>query len=138
MSKWTDGAQVLRGDIDTVCNGLPDADAVNTPYLFAPWAAAEQYTAGDRVRYGNLLYRCLQAHTSQDGWTPDVAVSLWVRIDDPAEEWPEWRQPEGAHDAYPLGARVSHVGKRWTSDIDGNVWEPGVANWSEYIGGGGQ
>ena len=135
MSKWTDGARQMRGDIDTVCNGLPDEDAVNTPYLFMPWQSATTYLAGDRVRYGNLLYRCLQAHTSQDDWAPDVAVSLWVRIDDPAIEWPEWRQPAGAHDAYPLGAQVSHVGKRWVSDIDGNVWEPGVSGWSEYTGG---
>ena len=135
MSKWTNGARQMRVDIDTVCNGLTDEDAVNTPYLFAPWAAAEQYATGDRVRYGNLLYRCLQAHTSQDDWAPDVAVSLWVRIDDPAIEWPEWRQPAGAHDAYPLGARVSHAGKRWISDIDNNVWEPGIAGWSEYVGG---
>lgn len=135
MSKWTDGARRMRSDIDTVCNGLTDEDAVNTPYLFAPWAAAEQYATGDRVRYGNLLYRCLQAHTSQDDWAPDVAVSLWVRIDDPAIEWPEWRQPAGAHDAYPLGARVSHAGKRWISDIDNNVWEPGISGWSEYTGG---
>ena len=41
MSKWTNGARQMRGDIDTVCNGLTDEDAVNTPYLFAPWAAAE-------------------------------------------------------------------------------------------------
>ena len=138
MSKWTDGARQMRGDIDTVCNGLPDEDAVNTPYLFMPWQSVTAYLSGDRVRYGNLLYRCLQAHTSQDDWAPDVAVSLWVRIDYPAIEWPEWRQPTGAHDAYPLGAQVSHVGKRWVSDIDGNVWEPGVSGWSEYVGGGGQ
>ena len=138
MSKWTDGARQMRGDIDTVCNGLPDEDAVNTPYLFMPWQSVTAYLSGDRVRYGNLLYRCLQAHTSQDDWAPDVAVSLWVRIDDPAIEWPEWRQPTGAHDAYPLGARVSHAGKRWVSDIDSNVWEPGVSGWSEYTGGGGQ
>ena len=68
----------------------------------------------------------------------DAAVALWVWIHDPAIEWPEWRQSTGAHDAYPLGARVSHAGKRWTSDIDNNVWEPGVANWSEYAGGGDQ
>lgn len=135
MSKWTDGARRMRSDIDTVCNGMPDEDAISTPYLFRLWASGTAYTAGDRVRYGDLLYRCLLGHTSQDDWAPDVAVSLWVRIDDPAIEWPEWRQPAGAHDAYPLGARVSHAGKRWISDIDNNVWEPGIAGWSEYTGG---
>ena len=45
---------------------------------------------------------------------------------DPSEEWPKWAQPIGAHDAYTAGAKVSHSEKKWTSDLDNNVWEPGV------------
>ena len=48
-----------------------------------------------------------------------------------AIEFPEWRQPTGAHDAYSKGDKVSHNGKHWVSDVDGNVWEPGVYGWSE-------
>ena len=81
---------------------------------------------GDRVRYGELLYWCLTAHTSQAGWTPDAAPSLWVRIDDPAIEWPEWRQPAGSTDAYPKGSKVSHKGKHYISQIDANTTEPGT------------
>ena len=77
------------------------------------------------------LYRCLEAHTSQDDWAPGTAPSLWVAISDPAEEWPEWRQPAGAHDAYAKGAKVSHNGKRWVSDVDGNTWEPGAYGWTQ-------
>ena len=77
------------------------------------------------------LYRCVQAHTSQTGWEPPNAASLWSITSDPAEEWPEWSQPLGAHDAYAAGAKVSHNGKHWTSDLDGNVWEPGVYGWTE-------
>ena len=62
---------------------------------------------------------------------PDKAVSLYVRIADPAEEWPEWVQPLGAHDAYPQGAKVSHQGKHWVSEIDANTYEPGVYGWAE-------
>ena len=40
----------------------------------------------------------------------------------PSEEYPEWVQPTGAHDAYAQGAKVSHNGKKWTSDIAANVW----------------
>ena len=50
---------------------------------------------------------------------------------DPAEEWPEWSQPVGAHDAYNAGDKVSHNGKHWTSAMDGNVWEPGTYGWDE-------
>lgn len=42
-----------------------------------------------------------------------------------------WKQPEGAHDAYNKGDEVSHKGSEWTSDVDGNVWEPGVYGWTK-------
>lgn len=89
------------------------------------------YFAGEKVTYNDIYYRCIQAHTSQEDWSPDVAVSLWVAISDPAEEWPEWKQPSGAHDAYQTGDKVSHEDKHWISDIDANVYEPGVFGWTE-------
>lgn len=89
------------------------------------------YFAGERVSYDGSYYRCIQNHTSQADWAPDVAVSLWVPIDDPSEEWPEWKQPAGAHDAYQKGDKVSHNDKHWISDVDNNVWEPSVYGWTE-------
>ena len=86
---------------------------------------------GQLRQYGGKLYRCVQAHTSQTGWEPPNAASLWSITSDPAEEWPEWSQPLGAHDAYNTGDKVAHNGKHWTSDLDGNVWEPGVYGWTE-------
>lgn len=49
----------------------------------------------------------------------------------PDEEYPEWVRPTGAHDAYAQGAKVSHNGKKWTSNVENNVWEPGVYGWTE-------
>lgn len=89
------------------------------------------YKKGNIRRYGSDLYRCNQDHTSQADWTPAAAASLWTKIGDPTEEWPEWSQPVGAHDAYDAGAKVSHNGKHWTSDVASNVWEPGVYGWTE-------
>ena len=99
---------------------------------FSPWAYPVNYVTGNIRQYGGKLYRCLQDHASQADWTPDAAPSLWVQIADPSEEWPAWSQPIGAHDAYELGAKVSHNGKKWVSDVASNVWEPGVYGWSEY------
>lgn len=110
---------------------IDDVTAGEHPEMFAEWEPEITYTPGNIRRYSEQLYRCLQAHTSQADWTPDKAVSLWTRIADPAEEWPEWAQPIGAHDAYQTGDKVSHNGKHWTSDTDGNVWEPGVYGWTE-------
>ena len=78
-----------------------------------------------------IVYKCVQNHTSQADWTPDTASSLWSKTSDPAEEWPEWSQPVGAHDAYPKGAKVSHNSKHWISTAENNVWEPGVYGWEE-------
>ena len=57
---------------------------------------------------------------------------MWTRIGNPLEEFPEWVQPIGAHDAYEAGSKVSHNGKKWVSTAPANVWEPGVYGWEEY------
>lgn len=44
-----------------------------------------------------------------------------------------WRQPTGAHDAYPLDWQVTHGGKTWASLTPANVWEPGVSGWREVV-----
>ena len=99
--------------------------------LFAEWAYPVAYTVGQLRRYNGMLYKCVQAHTSQSDWTPDTAASLWSVAADPAEEWPAWSHPIGAHDAYAKSDKVSHNEKHWTSDVDSNVWEPGVYGWTE-------
>ena len=118
-------ALALRKLIEKLSADLPDSEAYTAPELFPMWQLKD-YQTGDRVQYNGLLYKCLQSHTAQSDWTPDTAVSLWVRVDDPSIEYPDWRQPSGAHDAYSKGDKVSHNGKHWVSDVDGNVWEPGA------------
>lgn len=48
----------------------------------------------------------------------------------------EWTQPIGAHDAYPLGATVTHGDKTWENITPANVWEPGVSGWREQVAEG--
>lgn len=125
-------ARQTRRAITLYAKELPDEQAAGLPSLFEAWnSEGMTYKVGDRVRHNDLLYKCLTEHTSQESWTPDAAPSLWVRIDDPAVEWPRWRQPTGATDAYAKGAKVSHNGKHWISDVDNNVWEPGVYGWTQ-------
>lgn len=101
--------------------------------LFAEWAYPVAYKTGNIRRHGGVLYKCVQDHTSQADWTPDVSASLWSLTADPAEEWPAWSQPVGAHDAYAQGAKVTHNDIKWVSDVNNNVWEPGVYGWTEYV-----
>lgn len=43
---------------------------------------------------------------------------------EPEEEWPEFVQPTGAHDAYKAGDKVTFQGKKYICQIDGCVWDP--------------
>ena len=126
---YYDNALIKANLIQTAINYLPDEEAETVTALFPIWEESKAYAVGDRVQYNELLYRCVQAHTSQADWTPDVVPALWVRTS--TEEWPEWIQPTGAHDAYNQGDKVSHNEKHWISDIDANVYEPGVYGWTE-------
>lgn len=109
--------------------------------LFDAWdGSSVAYAMGEIVTYSGALYRCAQAHTSQAGWTPDISRALWtpmgISADDP-EAVPDWVQPTGSHDAYPKDSHVMHNGVEWVSDMDGNVWEPGVSGWTQVDGDAG-
>ena len=120
----------LRSLIVKASASLSDTDALDAVELFDEWATDTSYNVDDRIRYEGTLYKCLQAHTSQDTWTPTDAPSLWARVDDPSVEYPEWIQPESTN-PYMKGDKVTHLGKRWISNVDNNVWEPGVYGWDE-------
>ena len=129
---YLENALKMRPYIEKAAASLSDAEALEVPTLFPSWAEGTSYSTEDRIEYDGTLYRCVQAHTSQADWTPTATPALWVVVS--LEEWPDWAQPLGAHDAYPAGAKVTHAGKHWVSDVDSNVWEPGVYGWTEVAG----
>ena len=111
-----------------------DEQALSVPVLYPAWRSGVDYVTGQRVLHGGVLYKALQYHTSQDDWTPDAAPSLFARVLIPdAETIPEWAQPDSTN-PYSKGDKVTHNGKTWTSDIDNNVWEPGVYGWTRFDG----
>lgn len=124
-------AKQLRALIESLAITLDDTTALTGVELFPAWATNVAYAVGNRVQYNGTLYKCVQAHTSQADWMPDATPALWVIVS--VEEWPEWIQPTGAHDAYDKDAKVSHNGKHWKNTIDANVYEPGVYGWEEII-----
>ena len=108
-----------------------DAEALQVNFLYPEWKSGKDYTAGYRVNHNGVLYKVLQDHTSQDDWAPDAAPSLFTKVLIPdSNVVPEWEQPESTN-PYSKGDKVTHNGKTWVSDVDGNVWEPGVYGWIE-------
>ena len=122
-------AKQLRALIESLSASLSDETALTGVELFPPWSVGKAYATGDRVQHEGTLYKCVQAHTSQADWTPPETPALWTAVS--LDEYPAWVQPTGAHDAYSKGDKVTHNGKRWTSDVDNNTWEPGVYGWTE-------
>ena len=126
MTDYVAEARKLRVSIVQLAQYAPDEVAATAAFAFDPWDAAGAYEVGDRVRYADVLYKCLTGHTAQESWTPDVSPSLWAKvlIPDPSVI-PEWEQP-GSTNGYSKGDKVRHNGKTWESLADNNVWEPGA------------
>lgn len=117
--------------LDDILPTLTDEQADIIPQVFPVWALDVHYTAGQRCRYNDILYRCIQEHTSLEGYEPPNVPALWTR-NGASGEIEEWIQPVGSEDAYDKGDKVTHNGKTWISVYDGkNVWEPGVYGWDE-------
>ena len=120
-------ARLIRAEMERHAMTLDDGQALDVPEMFPSWEPND-YAVGDRVRYQGELYKCIQAHDENGTWNPGDAVSLWALVIN--EGIPEWRQPDSTN-PYMAGDKVKHNGSTWVSDINNNVWEPGVYGWSE-------
>ena len=131
MGKWLNGAREVRAAMDTAGAQLDDTAALDAMAIYPAWKIGTEYAVNDRRRYGANLYRRVQAHTSQADWTPDITPALFVVVS--LDEWPEFVQPTGAHDAYKKGDKITFNGKHYISLIDGNVYSPAAypAGWQE-------
>lgn len=125
-------AMKLRKLIEKAVESLEDEEALEAVTLYPNWSGeGVEYPKDKRIQYNGVLYRVLQTHISQKTWTPEAAPSLFAKVLIPEPSViPEWEQP-GSTNPYMKGDKVSYNGKIWISDIDNNVWAPGVYGWSE-------
>ena len=119
--------KLLKGQTEE----LPDEEAQEVPELFVTWSSliGKEATLGLRVYDDKKLWKCVQPHTIQEEWRPEITPALWTRVF--VDEWPEWVQPTGAQDAYRIDAKTSHSNKHWINEVDYNTYEPGVYGWIE-------
>ena len=128
---YIERARALRLYIEKAAISLTDEDALQAVELFPQWVVEHAYVVGERLQYNDVLYRVVQAHTSQADWTPDITPALFVVVS--LDEWPEFVQPTGVHDAYNKGDKVTFNSKHYISLIDANVYSPAAypAGWQE-------
>lgn len=125
-------ARELRAQFVKLREMATDEMSLQVPNLYPIWKSETNYMVNDRVLYNDVLYKVLQDHTSQETWTPDVAVSLFAKVLIPDEDViPEWEQPNSTN-PYMTGDKVTYNGKTWVSTVDNNVWAPGVYGWEEF------
>lgn len=133
MNMTLKDARRYRAIIEQAMQSTTDDVALTAIPLFPVWMSNVEYTLDQRVKYNDVLYRCLSAHISQDDWMPEVAPSLWAKVLIPnTNVIPEWEQPDSTN-PYMNGDKVTHNEKTWVSIVDNNVWEPGVYGWEEII-----
>lgn len=111
-----------RKSIEDAAALQSDEKALENIYLYAKWEADIDVAKDERRRDGDTLYKCIQPHHTQEDWPPHLTPALWTVVS--LDEWPEWKQPAGAADAYNKGDKVTFEGEHYISTIDGNVWSP--------------
>ena len=121
----------LRKLLEGQTEAMSDEKILEYPDYVEKWKSGVNYAVGKRLAHNGTIYKVLQDHTSQDDWTPDAAPSLFAKVLIPDENViPEWEQPDSTN-PYMTGDKVTHNDKTWVSDVNNNVWEPGVYGWSE-------
>lgn len=120
-------AKQLRQLIEQLAVTLDDETALTGVELFPAWVVGKAYAVGDRAQYNGALYKCVQAHTSQADWMPSATPALWKTVS--LDEYPEWVQPTGAHDAYNIGDKVTYNGQHYVCTSNANVYAPDVYGW---------
>lgn len=138
VSKELKARQLRRALQLFIQDGIQDESVMmEVADVYPAWKTETAYAADTILKYGEntdgetQLWRVLQPHTSQQGWEPDKASSLFKKVGFTESGTSIWTQPLGAADAYAKDDIVEHNGKTWISTADSNVWEPGVYGWEE-------
>lgn len=122
---YTSYDDIAREAIEHDPEGL---ETSRRPYTEAENAAADKRASDASVAAARADFEralALNAEAELAALQAAILAAEGIESGDP------WRQPTGAHDAYPLDAIVSHAGKVWSSTVAANVWEPGVSGWLE-------
>ncbi len=115
----------LRAALMDFAADAPDEKAYKYPDLFPAWASGVAYEVGTRVESVEKLWKCIQAHTSQEDWKPESSPALWVEVAAPGE-YREIKTDMLSTEAFALGeiGWYQHKDNLYKSLIDNNVYTP--------------
>jgi len=121
----TTGQPVLEGydDEEKLVTAIASKDVAIFPLIPNEGEKCEYLKV---YRYGDDKVKCLQEHIRMH-YTPEETPALWLIIKSTGVDYPVWKQPTGAHDAYKKGDRVHFpliTDPVYESLIDANVWSP--------------
>lgn len=109
-----------------------DTEALSLQVLYKQWnkQIGKTLQACEYINHNGILYKVLQQHVAQENWAPDVSPSLFAKVlvDPTGETVLDWEQPDSTN-PYMKGDKVKHNGLIYESEVDNNVWEPGVYGW---------
>ncbi len=113
-----------------ILTSASDVEAYKMRYLYPEYDVNVRLRGGDRFMYEGKFYKVNigQDHVSSAEWKPDMSPSLYTEISDPSIEYPEWVMPTHAENSYCMGAKVTHLGHKFISEIDGNTTEPSLTD----------
>lgn len=127
MNKYLEEAKEYRKAIDTFAKNQSDKTLIDNKAVFEFWRAGINAEKDKIYRYGENIYKCIQPHTTQEDWTPDITPALFNIV---GGDWEEWEPG-----SYAKGTKRKRFGKKWISNVDNNIWEPGAAGvytWDEW------
>ena len=120
---------------DTYTSGWKRVDEPDEQGIYPfsqPLGATDAYMKGDKVSFEGAYY---QSTIDYNVWSPTAYPQGWKKLDESGEEptpepgggddeYPEFVQPAGAHDAYNIGDKVTYNGHRYECVMNGNVYSP--------------
>lgn len=115
---------------------LEPPEGVEWPAWVQPTGAQDAYAFGQKVSHNGSNWI---SQRRANVWEPGTSDAGWQEQVDVEPEWPMWQQPIPGligREPYQQGAQVTHLGEKYVSLQDENVWEPGVFGWELQQSGG--
>lgn len=131
MIETREDARRVRAHMKRLAETQTDEDALDSIEMFRAWRPDTVYYLGERLQHKGKLYKVNQPElTSSAVFPPDAegVTALYSEVT-PPDVIAEWKQPEGAHDAYQVGDKVRYNGHIYVNQQPNNIYPPDVYGW---------